>query len=196
MALLVCRRFRRKENMRFHMLTGLIVLLAVAILGETTMPKKVHQGGFSVVGIEVRTTNAKEASGDGVIGKQWQKFFQDGIQRKIRVRVDDTVYAVYSDYASDHNGEYSFLIGVKVNPSATASAGMVLRKIPAGEYAVITSDKGPVGKVVTAAWQQIYLLEDKHQLGGPRAYKADFEVHDQRAADRQSSQVDLYVGVK
>jgi predicted transcriptional regulator YdeE len=182
--------------MRFHTLTGLIVLLASAILGETTMPKKVHQEGFSVVGIEVRTTNAKEASGDGVIGKQWQKFFQDGIQRKVPDKVDDTVYAVYSDYASDHNGEYSFLIGVKVNPSAAVPAGLVLRKIPDGEYAVITSDKGPVGKVVTAAWQQIYLLEDKHQLGGPRAYRADFEVHDQRAADPQNTQVDVYVGVK
>jgi len=182
--------------MRLYFLTSLIVVTTLNISGETPMPKKVHQNGLSVAGIEVRTTNAKEMSGTGAIPAQWQKFFQDGIQQKIPDKVDGTIYAVYSDYASDRNGEYSFLIGVKVNPSATAPAGMVLRKIPSGEYAVITSDKGPVGEVVTAAWRQIYLLEDKHQLGGPRAYRADFEVYDQRAADPQSSQVDVYVGVK
>ncbi len=160
------------------------------------MPKKVHQDGFSVVGIEVRTTNAKEMTGDGAIPKQWQKFFQDGIQQKILDKVDGTIYAVYTDYASDRNGEYSFVIGVRVNPNATAPPGMVLRKIPSGEYAVITSDQGPVGKVVPATWQQIWSMEDKHQLGGARAYRADFEVYDQRAADPQRSQVDVYAGVK
>jgi predicted transcriptional regulator YdeE len=160
------------------------------------MPKKVHQDGFSVVGIETRTTNAKEATSAGVIPKQWQKFFQDGIQQKIRDKVDGTIYAVYSDYASDRNGEYSFLIGMKVKPNATVPAGMVLRSIPAGEYAVITSDQGQVSKVVPGAWQQIYSFEDKHQLGGPRAYRADFELYDQRAADPQNSQVDIYVGLK
>jgi predicted transcriptional regulator YdeE len=177
-------------------LTWLLVLNSPSILGETTMPKKVHQNGFSVVGIEARTTNAKEMSGEGVISKQWQKFIQDGIQQKIPDKVDRTVYAVYTDYASDRNGEYSFLIGAKVNADAPAPAGMVLRKIPTGDYAIVTSDKGPVGKVVTAAWQQIWSLEDKAQLGAPRAYKADFEVYDQRAADPQSTQVDVYVGVK
>ncbi|MFY9559416.1 MAG: GyrI-like domain-containing protein [Terriglobales bacterium] len=182
--------------MRHHILTWFAVLISATTLGEATMPKKVHQNGFPVVGIEVRTTNAKEASGEGVIPKQWQRFFQDGIQQKIPDKVDGTIYALYTDYASDRNGEYSFVIGVKVNPKAKVPAGMILRKIPAGEYAVITSDKGPVGKVVTADWQQIWSLEDKHQLGGPRAYRADFEVYDQRAADPQSSQVDVYVGVK
>jgi len=182
--------------MPLHILTWFLVLTSPSILGETAMPKKVHQDGFSVVGIEVRTSNAKEMTGEGAIPKQWQKFFQDGIQQKIPDKVDRTIYAVYSDYASDRNGEYSFLIGVKVNPNATAPAGMVLKKIPSGEYAVITSDQGPVGKVVPAAWQQIWSLEDKHQLGGTRAYHADFEVHDQRSIDPQSSQVDVCVGLK
>jgi len=160
------------------------------------MPKKVHQDGFSVVGIEVRTTNAKEMSGEGAIPKQWQKFVQDGIQQKIPGKTDGTIYAVYSDYASDRNGEYSFLIGLRVNSGATVPAGMVLKNMPSGEYAVITSDKGPVAKVVPAAWQQIWSLDDKAQLGAGRAYRADFEVYDERSADPQSSQVDIYVGVK
>ena len=73
---------------------------------------------------------------------------------------------------------------------------MVLKKIPAGEYVVVTSERGPVSKVVPAVWQRIYSLEYQHQLGGPRGYRADFEAYDQRAADPQNSQVDVYIGLK
>jgi predicted transcriptional regulator YdeE len=158
--------------------------------------KKVHQDGFFVVGIEARTTNAKESTGAGEIPKQWQKFFQDSIAGKIRSKIDGTIYAVYTDYASDRTGEYSFVIGVKVPPNIETPTGLVLKKIPAGDYAVIISDKGPASKVIPGAWQQIWALEDRAQLGGARAYRADYEVYDQRAADPQNSQVDVYVGLK
>jgi predicted transcriptional regulator YdeE len=68
--------------------------------------------------------------------------------------------------------------------------------VPSGRYAVVTSAKGPVERVVPKAWQQVYSLEDNKQLGGARAYKADFELYDQRSQNPQDSQVDLYVGVK
>jgi len=171
-----------------------LMIASVTISGQTAMPKKVHQEGFSIIGIEARTSNAQEMKGEGVIPKQWQKFFQDGVQQKIANRSDANLYAVYTDYASDRNGEFSFVIGVRVNTGATVLAGMVLKKIPAGDYALITSEKGPVGRVVVAAWQQVWALENRAQLA--RAYKADFEVYDSRATDPQNSQVDLYVGLK
>ena len=158
------------------------------------MPKKAHQDGFSIIGIEARTSNALEMKGEGVIAQQWQKFFQEGVQQKIPNRADGNIYAVYTDYASDRNGEFSFVIGVRVNAHAAVPRGMVLKKVPAGDYALLTSEKGPVGKAVVGAWQQVWALEDKAQLA--RAYKADFEVYDSRATDPQNSQVDLYVGLK
>jgi predicted transcriptional regulator YdeE len=182
--------------MLFRLLALTIAFTSVAVWGQTAMPKKVHHEGFSIAGIEARTSNALEIKGEGVIGKQWQKFYQDGVQQKVTNRADANLYAVYTDYASDRNGEFSFVIGVKVNAGATVPPGMVLKKIPAGDYALITSEKGPVGKVVAAAWQQVWALEDKAQLGGARAYNADFEVYDSRATDPQNSQVDLYVGLK
>ena len=160
------------------------------------VPKRVHQEQFSVIGIEVRTTNAKEMSGEGVIGKQWQKFFQEQVLQKIPHKADQGIYAVYTDYTSDRNGEFSFVIGARVNDRSTVPPDMVLKTIPTGNYAVITSEKGPVAKVVVAGWQQIWTLEDKAALGGRRAYKVDFEVYDRRAADPQNSQVDIYVGLK
>jgi predicted transcriptional regulator YdeE len=180
--------------MRVCVLALTIALASVVIRGQTAMPKKVHQDGFSIIGIEARTSNGREMKGEGVIGKQWQNFLQDSVQQKITNKADSNLYAVYTDYASDRNGEFSFAIGVRVNAGATAPPGMVLKKIPAGDYAMITSEKGPVAKVVVAAWQQVWALEDKAQLA--RAYKADFEVYDSRATDPQNSQVDLYVGLK
>jgi len=180
--------------MRIRLLAAIVAFISAAIWGQAVMPKKVHQEGFSIVGIEARTSNSLEMKGEGVIPKQWQKFYQDGVQQKIANRADANVYAVYTDYASDRNGEFSFVIGVRVNASATVPLGMVLKKIPTGDYALFTSEKGPVGKVVAAAWQQVWALEAKARLA--RAYKADFEVYDSRATDPQNSQVDLYVGLK
>lgn len=173
-----------------------VLVFAAMIMGEAAKPRVFHHGGFSIVGIEARTTNAKEMGADGIIGKQWQKFFQDGVLQKIPSKVDGNIYAVYSDYASDHNGEYSHTIGARIPDGSPVPAGLVLKSIPAGNYAVLTSEKGAVAKVVPAAWQREWDLEQKQALGGMRAYKADYELYDQRAADPANSQVDLYIGLK
>jgi predicted transcriptional regulator YdeE len=150
--------------------------------------------GFTIIGIEARTTNAKEASGDGIIGAQWQKFFGEGIPQKIPSKIDSNFYAVYSDYANDHNGEYSFAIGAKVKDGTTPPSGLVAKRVQAGPYAVLTSDKGPFPQIVPAAWQKIFSLEDEERL--KRAYQTDFEIYDQRAQDPQNGQIDIYIGLK
>jgi predicted transcriptional regulator YdeE len=33
-------------------------------------------------------------------------------------------------------------------------------------------------------------------LGGTRAFLTDYEVYDQRAADPQNSQIDVYIGLR
>jgi predicted transcriptional regulator YdeE len=169
---------------------------ATVLLGSAMPPKIVEQKEFSLIGIEARTNNAKEMTNDGVIPRQWARFFADGILAKIPNKAHPTIYAVYTDYASDRNGEYTFFIGAKVTETAEIPAGMVAKTVPAGKYAVISSAKGPVQVVVPQAWKQIWALEDNAQLGGTRAYKADFEIYDQRSRDPQTSQVDIYVGVK
>jgi predicted transcriptional regulator YdeE len=159
-------------------------------------PKIVQQKEFSLIGIEARTSNSKEMTGAGVIPKQWNKFFAEGIAAAIPHKIDPTIYAVYSDYASDRRGDYNFFIGMKVSDTSSMPAGMVAKKVPGGKFAVITTEKGPVQRVVPEAWQKIWSLEDDSQLGGVRSYKADFELYDQRARDPQNSQVDIYVGIE
>jgi len=195
--------FSDLARFRVRLLIGLLGLICVAALAagaptvEAAMePRVVEQPEFSVIGIQVRTSNAKEVTGGGAIPKQWERFFKDGIADKIPNKVDSTVYAVYTNYASDYNGEYDFIIGMKVSSVSDVPPGMVAKKVPKGRYAIVTSAKGPVAQIVPQAWQLVYSLDDNKQLGGARAYKADFELYDQRSQDPHDSQVDLYIGLK
>jgi predicted transcriptional regulator YdeE len=150
--------------------------------------------GFLVVGIEARTTNVKEATAEGIIPRQWQRFFQEGILAKIPNKIGGNIYAVYSDYANDHNGEYDYMIGAMVKEGTVAPPGMAAKSVPGGRYAVLTTDKGPLAKVVPQAWLAVFKLEDEKKLR--RTYKVDFEIYDQRSQDPQNAQVDLYLGIK
>jgi len=149
---------------------------------------------FTVIGIEGRTTNAKEATAGGIIPVQWQKFFQEGILGKIPNKTGANIYAVYADYASDRNGEYVYMIGAMVKEGTAPPAGMVSKRVLNGRYAMVTSEQGPVSAVVPGTWQKLWKLEDDGKL--KRAYKTDFEIYDQRARDPQNAQVDVYVGLK
>ena len=196
--------FSRAARLGLGLTSGLLGLMWLVIVltvttfpvGAAMEPGVVKLQEFSVIGIQARTNNADEMTGDGAIPKQWARFFKEGIADKIPNKVDSTIYAVYTGYASDRNGEYDFIIGMKVSSVSDVPPGMVAKKVPRGKYAVVTSAKGQVAQVVPQAWQRVWGLEDNKQLGGARAYKADFEVYDQRSQNPQDSQVDLYVGLK
>ena len=163
--------------------------------GNAMDPKVVEQAGFSVVGIAVRTSNAKEMTADGVIGKQWGRFMQEGVIGKIPNKADQSIVAVYTDYASDKDGEYTYLLGARVTSDSEVPAGMVAKKVPGGRFAVFTSEKGVAQKVVSETWMRINSLP-KSAAGGDRSYRADFEIYDERARDPQNLQTDVYVGIR
>jgi predicted transcriptional regulator YdeE len=158
-------------------------------------PQVVEEAGFSVIGIAERTTNAKEMSGEGVIGKQWGRFMQQNLAAQISNKADSSIIAVITDYASDKDGEYTHVIGARVTSTADVPAGMVVKKVPAGKYAIFTSERGPVAQVVVATWRRIW-AQPKSAPGGDRAYKSDYEVYDERAMDAQNAQMDVHVGIK
>ena len=160
------------------------------------MPPKIidHVEGFTVIGISVRTNNAKEQTSDGQIGKTWQRLSQEKFLTNIPNKADKNIVAVYTDYAGDKNGDYTFILGAKVSSAKEVPAGMVAVKIPEGRYAKYTSETGAVYKVVPDVWKRIWDTSPSTPSGN-RAYKTDFEAYDQRAADPEKSQVDVYVGI-
>jgi predicted transcriptional regulator YdeE len=81
-----------------------------------------------------------------------------------------------------------------VKEGTAAPAGMATKALAGGRFAVLTSDRGPLPKVVPGVWQKAWKLEDEKKL--QRTYKTDFEIYDRRSQDPQNAQVDLYVGMK
>jgi predicted transcriptional regulator YdeE len=157
--------------------------------------KVVEVPAFEVIGISCRTDNAREAAGEGCIGKQWGRLFGEGVLGRIPNRTDQNIVAVYAEYASDKDGEYTHVVGARVGTDAVAPAGMVKVTVPAGTYAVFTSERGPVEQVVPETWMRIWEVP-KPEPGGDRAFRADFEVYDERAADPKNAVVDIYIGVR
>ena len=156
------------------------------------MPSKIidHFEGFTVIGVSARTNNAKEQTPDGQIGKTWQRLSQEKFLTNIPNKADQNIISVYTNYASDKDGDYTYILGAKVISDKEVPTGMVAVKIPAGRYAKFTSEKGPAYKVVQETWKRIWT-----NSGGDRTYQADFEIYDQRAINPENSQVDIYVGI-
>ena len=184
--------------MRYYGNLGLAIFVAFTsfLWSGMTQTRTVDHKEFTVIGISTRTNNAQEAAGNGVIAKQWDKFYKEGILDKIPNKADPAIYVVYADYASDRSGDYSYIIGAKVSQASAVPSGMVAKTVSAGKYAAISSEQGSIPRIIVKAWQRIWSLEDQAQLGGKRAYKTDFEVYDQRARNPQDSRIDIYVGVK
>jgi len=153
-----------------------------------------EQKSFNVIGLAVRTNNNQEASGQGEIPKLWQRFMQQGIADKIPNRAEQNLIVVYTDYESDQHGEYTYLIGSRVSSTADVPAGLTLKEVPAGYYAILESGTGPAQVVVPKIWQQIWSMSPK-DLGGQRAFQADYEVYPQ-GFDPQNVQVTLHIGLK
>src|SRR5580698_4856932 len=158
-----------------------------------TNPRAVQQDEFTVVGIAVRTSNAEQMTPERPIGKQWERLFKEGVLAAIPNRADANIVALYTEYASDKDGEYTYVLGARVTKVDSVPAGMVAKNVPAGRYAVFTSERGAVQKVVVEMWQRVWSTP-KSSLGGDRTYKSDYEVYDQRAQNPANSVVDLYIG--
>ncbi|HEY6329887.1 MAG TPA: GyrI-like domain-containing protein [Blastocatellia bacterium] len=155
----------------------------------------VDGGGFDVIGVSVRTSNRDEMAGAGKIPKLWHEFSNSGILDRIPDKADDNIIVLYYDYASDKDGEYTYLIGARVTSTANLPTGMSAHHVPPGKFALFTTDEGPAAQVIPKAWQKIWAIP-KSQPGGDRIYKTDYEVYGERAHDPQDSQVDIYVGIK
>lgn len=156
----------------------------------TTLPE------VKLVGITARTSNALEMNPDTAkIGATMQKFFGSGMQAQIPQRKNPgTVFAVYTNYESDEHGQYTYFLGEEVDDFGNTQ-GFETLTIFAADYVKFTSTAGKMPNVVIDMWQNIWKM-NATDLGGSRAYIADFEVYDQRSHDPQNAVLDIYIGIK
>jgi predicted transcriptional regulator YdeE len=160
----------------------------------TAAPQIESQPAFTVIGVSVRTDNHEEAGGNGMIPQLWQRVMQEGLLENVPSRADGNLTVVYTNYASDNSGEYTYVLGVRVTSVDKVPDAMVAVNVPAGRYAVVESDKGSLQEVMPKVWRRINTTL-AGQLGGPRAFKADFEVYPE-GFDWQNAQIGVHLGLK
>lgn len=152
---------------------------------------------IKLVGITTRTSNALEMNpGTAQIGATMQKFFTGGMQAQIMERKNPgTVFAVYTNYESDEHGQYTYFLGEEVDDFENIQQGFETLTIPAGNYVKFTSTPGKMPAVCIDMWQNIWKM-NAADLGGQRAYIADFEVYDERSQNPEQAVLDIYIGIQ
>ncbi|MBL4817760.1 MAG: AraC family transcriptional regulator [Deltaproteobacteria bacterium] len=152
---------------------------------------------IKLVGISVRTNNKLEIDPNtGKIFGIVQKYFHGQLADQIQDRKKPgTTFCAYTNYESDHNGDYTYLIGEEVNDFGTLPEGFEKLSIPAQAYAKFTNGPGPMPEVVREPWFKIWNMSAQ-DLGGERSYQTDFELYDERAADHEKIVLDIFIGLK
>ncbi|NUR91865.1 MAG: effector binding domain-containing protein [Nonomuraea sp.] len=135
-----------------------------------------------VVGYAVRTTNADEMDPErGKLPALWQRAGAPGAFAHVPGRTDENLYAVLTDYESDHHGAYTQIVGVGVRTVPRLPEGMVAVRVPAGP-ALRVEARGQMPQAIIEAWQQVW----KHTESGgtpARSFATDLEIHHHEGAD-------------
>lgn len=145
---------------------------------------------FKIIGIAVETTN-KDNQSMTDLNNLWQRFYSDNVAAQIPNKLSNDVYSIYTDYTSDHNGNYTSIIGLQVNSLENIPAGMVGREFRGGNYQVFTA-KGKLPEAVIATWKQIWQKDSALN----RCYSTDFEIYTDKSQQGDNSEVDIYIAVK
>lgn len=152
---------------------------------------------IKIVGIKVRTNNEAEFKSENPkIFQCVQKYYHQDLASKIPNRINPgRTFSIYTEYESDHNGEYTYFIGEEVSTFVKLPSELHKLTIPIQRYAKFTTEPGPMPDVVRDAWQKIWTMTDD-DLGGARNYWTDFEIYDERANDHENVVLDIFIGIQ
>jgi predicted transcriptional regulator YdeE len=144
-----------------------------------------HQKGKFFIGLELRTNNAECSS---TMPAHKNKFFRENIPAKISNKINDTIFALYTDYEGDYTKPYSWILGYEVSSLEEIPQGLVGKVIPESTYAVFTTqDIFPQGLI--AAWQAIW------QSGLQRSYTSDFEAYPSDFDPQKNPEIKVYIAI-
>lgn len=157
---------------------------------NTTLPV------MKLIGITARTSNAGEFNPETAkIGATIQKYITEALYNKIPNRkTPGRTYCIYTEYETDHTGAYTYFVGEEVEVDSEVPEGFSTITIPAQSYARFTTESGQMPAVCINAWMDIWKMTSE-DLGSDRAFKADFEVYDERALDPANTVLDIYIGI-
>ena len=151
--------------------------------------EKENISAFRLIGIrhEGKTTNEGGQSNIDC-GNLWQRFEKEKIGEQIMGKIGHAVYAVYFEYEGDHLQPFSYFIGCKAEEDAPVPEGLSSIHIPAGTYAKVVA-KGQMPDCIGKAWKEIWDMDID------RAYRFDFELYDERCADWNNAELDIFLSI-
>lgn len=145
--------------------------------------------GFQVAGLSKVIFGNENATEE--INQLWQHFFEMQIAHHLQERLDDVIYAVYSDYEGDHTKPYRLTIGYRMKDgwAADSNSGTLHQtRVEDGSYAMMSA-AGEQPKALIETWTAIW------QSDLDRSFKTDFEVYGQRFFEEGVHEVLVAVGV-
>lgn len=142
---------------------------------------------FDVIGVSVVTDNEK---GTSDINALWEQFFKESVGQKITNKLDDVIFAVYSDYEGDHTKPYRLTIGYRIKPDeeAPVPANMHSVACKAGDYAVLSA-AGKQPEALIETWNSIWSSDLD------RTFATDFEVYGPKFFEDGVNEVLVHIGV-
>ncbi len=144
---------------------------------------------FHVIGISIRTTNENEQAVKD-LEIVWGKFWEEEIQKQIPNKVNDDIYAVYTNYETDFTGPYTAIIGLPVSSLENIPEGFEGITIENAVYQKFVS-KGKMPEAVINTWMEIWQNKNLN-----RTYKADFTIHGKKYYDGDDAEVETFIAVK
>ena len=149
----------------------------------------VTKEALSIVGISARTSNAK-GKAEIDIPKLWHEFMSNQPIKSIPNKVNDTMYALYTDYESDHNGEYTIILGYQVSSLDNIPEEYTVKFVAESNYQKFTA-KGDLTKdAVINTWMEIWNTDLN------RTYTTDIEVYGEKAMNPADGEADIFVAVE
>jgi len=143
---------------------------------------------LTLVGIAVRTTNQNEKAMKD-IPQLWKQFMTENIAAKIPNKVDNTMYALYTDYEGDYMQPYTMLLGYQVENLDNLDEGLTVKMIPAANYAKFVAKGDLTKEAVYDAWVNIWNTDLK------RSYTHDLEIYGEKAVDPTNVEAEILIAL-
>ncbi len=144
---------------------------------------------FNLIGIQIRTNTNGISQLTLDMQGLWSKFISENISEKISDKVDNTIYAVYTDYEGDFTKPYTAFIGCRVTKLDSIPHGLIARSFKGGVYKKVIAKGNLLDGIIYDKW--IYIIS----LNLDRKYDADFEVYGEKAKNFLDAEVEVLIGV-
>lgn len=143
-----------------------------------------HIDKLMVAGLGTRTNNKNEMdSKTAKIGQLWDDYQDKNILGKTFNKANkSSMYALYSDYESDVNGDYTVTIAVEVTKPKNA---IIIKD----QRYLVFSKEGELPEVVLECWKDVWAYfegESEYE----RTYTIDFEKYS------KEDFIEIYIAIK